>query len=391
MNTAYSAAPSALGYFYQCEIALLEMLRRGDPALEVSIELLDDVAFEGEQTELLQAKYHVNPGNLTDGSADLWKTLRVWSDGAPTNQNSALILMTTSVAVEGSIAAELRPGPARNSTSAHNRLVSHAKSASGATLARARAAFLALSDDERRDLVDRIIVIDSAPLLDSIDEAFHHELRYAAPADRRDALVARLREWWLIRAEQIVVGVASGASPRVSFLEVEARIADLRDQLSADNLPNDLEELPPPTDDAVSADQRKFVMQLRLISLANARIRIAVHDYNRAFAQRARWLREDLVELGELRTYEQRLIDEWQRVWLPETDDDTEMSEDDAAEFGRSVHRACDEAVVEPIRVRATAPYIMRGSMQMLADELRIGWHKDWVGRMQELLEEATP
>jgi hypothetical protein len=42
---------------YECEVALLEYLRRHDPALDVYVELLDDVAFEGAQTDLLQAKY----------------------------------------------------------------------------------------------------------------------------------------------------------------------------------------------------------------------------------------------------------------------------------------------------------------------------------------------
>jgi hypothetical protein len=31
----------------------------------------------------------------------------------------------------------------------------------------------------------------------------------------------------------------------------------------------------------------------------------------------------------------------------------------------------------------------MRGSLQMLADELKIGWHPEWVTRMQELLKGA--
>ena len=66
---------------YQCELALLELLRRNDPSLDVSIELLDDIAFEGLQTTMLQTKLQITPGNLTDGSADLWKTLRVWSAG----------------------------------------------------------------------------------------------------------------------------------------------------------------------------------------------------------------------------------------------------------------------------------------------------------------------
>jgi hypothetical protein len=31
----------------------------------------------------------------------------------------------------------------------------------------------------------------------------------------------------------------------------------------------------------------------------------------------------------------------------------------------------------------------MRGTLHMLADELKIGWHHDWVERMRSVLEES--
>jgi len=357
--------------------------------MELSIELLDDIAFEGQQTELLQAKYQVTPGNLTDGSAGLWKTLRIWSEGEHRQPNALYVLITTATAANGSIAALLCRGMGRDADMAHERLVTYAKSVTSRTLEKARAAFLGVEDDRRLDLVRRIVVADGAPGFDDLDDMFGRVLRHAAPSDRRPALVSRLREWWLARAERHLVEVASGQHPRIEFLEIENRIADLRDQLSADNLPNDFEDLAAPTDDEVLADQRAFVMQLRLIVLANARIGRAIHDYNRAFAQRSRWVREDLVAVGELATYERRLKEEWERLWLPETDEPLELSDDKSEARGRGVHRACDEHVVEPIRPKVTAPYIMRGSMQMMADELKIGWHHDWVARMQELLAET--
>jgi hypothetical protein len=389
VSDQFSAAPSALGYFYQCELALLELLRRDDPALELSIELLDDIAFEGEQQELLQAKYQVTPGNLTDGSADLWKTLRVWSEGEAKHPEALLVLITTAQAQPGSIASLLKADGDRDADLAHERLVSYARSVSTDTLEKARSAFLNLGDERRLSMVRRVVVADQAPDIADLEDQFARALRLAAPSDRRAALSARLREWWLVRAERHLLEVAHGSHPRIEFVEVENRIADLRDQLSLDNLPNDFEDLAAPSDEEVESDQRTFVMQLRLISLANARIRLAIHDHNRAFAQRARWLREDLVAIGELARYEQRLKDEWERVWLPETDEPLELEEDEARARGRDVYRTCDEAVVEPIRPKVSAPHIMRGSMQMLADELTIGWHHDWVKRIQELLEEA--
>jgi hypothetical protein len=389
MKDQFSAAPSALGYLYQVEVALLEALRREDPALELSIEALDDIAFEGTQTELLQTKLQITPGSLTDGSGDLWRTLRIWSTLETSQPEALLVLVTTATAQEGSIAALLRSGSQRDPLLAHERLVVYARSTSAQTLAPARKAFLDLDDERRLSMVERIVIADEAPGLEDLDEALDRVLRHAAPPDRRPKLISRLREWWLLRAEGHLIELASGGHPRISVLEVDNRIADLRDQLSPGNLPIDLGDMPAPSDDDVAADQRTFVMQLRLIALANARIRYAVHDYNRAFAQRARWLREDLIAVGELTSYERRLKEEWERIWTPDTDEPFDLSDDEACERGRSVHRACDETMLEPLRPRVTEPYVMRGSLQMLADELKIGWHPEWVTRMQELLKGA--
>ena len=76
----FSAGDSALGYLYQCRLALwfaLVRLRDLDDT-DVAIESLDDVTFstDGKPTELLQTKHHLNTSaNLTDASPDLWKTL----------------------------------------------------------------------------------------------------------------------------------------------------------------------------------------------------------------------------------------------------------------------------------------------------------------------------
>jgi len=78
----HSAAQSAAGYLYQARLALAECLRYtyADSGVEIAIEKLDDISFEKDGTplELLQTKHHLKKtGDLSDGSVDLWKTLRV--------------------------------------------------------------------------------------------------------------------------------------------------------------------------------------------------------------------------------------------------------------------------------------------------------------------------
>lgn len=343
----------------------------------------------GPQTTLLQGKYEVSPGNITDSSPRLWKTLRVWCAAATTHVDALLVLFTTSHAAAGSIAALLRNDDARDPIEAHRRLTAIARATSNAELTAAAAAFLGLDDDARMALVERVVVVDDQPTVSDLNSAYDKELMHAAPGDRRAQLITRLREWWLLRTEQHLDEVARGLQPRIRGEEIELKMADLRDQFTAENLPIDLEGMPQPTDDAVAADQRRFVMQLRLIALGNRRIALAVHDHNRAFAQRARWVREDLLVAGELEFYDARLREEWERIFLPETDEGDDMTDALAEQYGRDVHRACEDALIEPIRPKVTTSYVMRGSLQLLADRRSIGWHPDWVRRMQTILDEV--
>ena len=71
----------------------------------------------GAPLELLQTKHHLKKaGDLSDGSVDLWKTLRVWaeavSDGPSLPRRTRFVLITTAKAPDGTAAAHLRPAGA---------------------------------------------------------------------------------------------------------------------------------------------------------------------------------------------------------------------------------------------------------------------------------------
>ena len=68
MTSTFSAAPQALGYLYQIEIALYLLIKENGGEA-ISIEHIDDVAFHDEKgtpTERLQIKHHKNLGSLSD-------------------------------------------------------------------------------------------------------------------------------------------------------------------------------------------------------------------------------------------------------------------------------------------------------------------------------------
>jgi hypothetical protein len=106
----HEASASATGYLFQCRYALLAGHRAspGSPQLSTSIEKFDDVAFEanGEPTELIQTKHHVSKeGDLTDSSADLWKTLVIWLKRVAQDTDAPFrtkfVLLTTGSAPDG--------------------------------------------------------------------------------------------------------------------------------------------------------------------------------------------------------------------------------------------------------------------------------------------------
>lgn len=80
------------------------------------------------------------------------------------------------------------------------------------------------------------------------------------------------------------------------------------------------------------ADPRLFVAQLHEIGISSNRIKSAFLDYYRAFEQRSAWARENLLILGEVEEYEDRLTDEWGRY----KDVAFEKLKDDSAEVSYS-------------------------------------------------------
>jgi hypothetical protein len=173
----YSAAPSALGYFYQCRFALLEALRRLPEGERVCIciETLDDVVFEteGSAVDVLQTKHHINAhATLTDASPDLWKTLRIWIEGQADEtipKDAQFFMVTTAVCPEGTAAGYLRP-EGRDEKKALERLASTASTSTSETNASAYQAFTSLDSTNRSRLLKAVMVLDGSPSIGQLDD-----------------------------------------------------------------------------------------------------------------------------------------------------------------------------------------------------------------------------
>lgn len=395
-SATFSAADSALGYLYQVRVALLWSLRRARAGTDfvVFLETLDDVTFEstgGTPEELLQAKHHRNhEASLSNASGDLWKSLRVWFEGHASRQipiGTALYLLTTGAAPPASAASFLRR-EGRNVEKALQILETVTQTSESVANASAYKAFLAASSTARRTVLDNVVVLDRAPGVLPIDDDLKAEVHWSAETKHLDAFLQRLEGWWLRRVIKQLAAAPESAG--ILGAEIEAEMSELREQFKQDNLPIGDDLLAFTLDDATHAahEDYRFVHQLHLIDAGKKRVAAAIRDFYRAYEQRSRWLREDLLLVGDLSRYEGKLVEEWELIFEA-TKDEIEAIAAEAAKrkAARSVLAWAERATIA-IRPGVTEPFVVRGSFHMLADEKppRIGWHPDFHDRLTEVL-----
>ncbi|MCA9965583.1 MAG: hypothetical protein KC423_15115 [Anaerolineales bacterium] len=275
MTSRFSATGPLLGYIYQVLYALLLLLEDDRDECLLSIERLDDVAFEtnGSPSELLQLKHHrQSEASLADTSPDLWKTLRIWSEEVFRQQYDPselrLTLITTASAKENTIASLLRNDHKRNVADATNKLVEVANNSINRGLASAFDAFLALSKHQREQLITAVYIVDSSPNIVDLPQKIKRKLLGVHP-DYRNGAYEQIEGWWFDKA---VKHLSDTLPSTISREELEYKISDIAQQYGESVLPihfgpsTGIEPSIP-----LDADQRMFVEQLRVIGLSPER------------------------------------------------------------------------------------------------------------------------
>lgn len=391
---SHSAARSALGYFYQSQWPLLELLRGSGerPDCAITLELHDDVAWDvqGTPTDLLQVKHHLRATRrLGDKDVDVWRTIRAWmntQDVADPN-GPTLTLVTTQIASEGSAAAALRPmdhDPIR----ALGLLEAAARDSTAQETRATRARFLDLPAATREIFVRRMYVLDTAPTIGDLDAEVRRELRWALPRGHEDTFMDLLWSWWHGK----VVDMLQRRRQAVRGVDVAVAVDDLRDRFTVANLPTLVQVEEFDTEREGDYVDRHFVHQLRWVDTPATLIQKAIIDYYRAYTQTAWWVDDDLVGLDELDAFEKKLRDEWERefAWmlteLPADADDTAKRRAGLgllrSRLDQTAIRVCD---------RYDEAFFSRGKCHELADDGRVGWHPDFAKLLEHLLLAVAP
>lgn len=386
----FSAAPSAIGYLFQIRLALLAVVEQAEKAtfdedqLGVTIEAIDDVAIvQGPTHEfLIQSKSHLDSTKaITDGSDDLWKTLRVWTEASKLpNKSPHLVhcLVTTATAPAGSACACLRSGEQRDVAKAATLLDAAASACRSEALKSAVASWGNLNAAEKLSLVETIQVLDASPnALDLVDQIGRKLFRHK-PKPERDEMVARLEGWWYQRVVAHLYAIARDPrSDIILWTEVRLRVDQIMSDFGLDSLPDEFGAADPDVPIDPDNDGRLFVHQLRALNLGKQTIRHAIREHWRASEQRSKWIRDVRLLPEELVRYDKRLCEEWE---LCADEQCIELDATNLAKARDAGQKVFYQTLAKQIPLRGFCePYLTRGSYHILANHPpKLGWHPHW-------------
>jgi hypothetical protein len=377
----HQASASMLGYLFQLHCGLYLLLSDANERVSVCLEKYDDVSIideEGKQ-HLYQTKLHTKEvGNLTDSSTDLWRTLKVWIDWCVSNpeqlQDTKFTIITNASALETSAASKLQMEN-RDISSAYTILKIIAETSKNSSHQKYYTAFLSLSQDKAEQLLHRIFVISNGDDIQTTDNKIKDRLKYSTEPKYISSLFERLVGWWLKKTEDALI---SENLVLISQREVQSKIVQIASEYKDDNLPiEDFDETSIPE---YESTEKLFQAQLKALSISTNRLRLATKDYYRAFIQRTKWINEELAYVDELDRYESRLFEEWEHSFI-QMDDELSRTKTVTEKIKKSKGiNLLDKIEDKDIRIRnkVSESFVMRGSYHILADSVRIGWHKDY-------------
>ena len=408
MASRHSAAASAAGYLYQTNWALVDLLRKGPtrPDQAITLEMHDDVAWtdDGSATELLQTKLHANTtAGLGDKDTDVWKTLAIWMDrdDFADPQGPELALVTTSVAIPGTAAYALHPGTsgaggARDVALATQLLLKAADESRNVATKTAREKFLKLGPSDRSSLLNRTRVLDAQLPPEELNRAVREALAFALPIgdQAQDLFVAEIWRWWA----KVSVDMLARRRDAIDVGAILTFVRELRNAFTSEDLPTTVQIEDVTAENVELYDEARFVAQLKLVNYSSQSLRLAIVDYHRAVTQETLWLSDNLLDLQELRTFEDNLRFEWSRAFNHMIEDLDELDldldpievEKEKVKAGRQLLRFLLDSTAVAVRKHYNEGFYGRGKRHELADDVDaargIGWHPDFAARLEAVV-----
>lgn len=387
---SHDASASALGYIYQVRWALLELLNKAatHPDLSLTLERFDDVAWQtagGDPLELIQLKHHKQvSGSLTDMSADVWRTLKVWMDDPKFRDVNGpmLSIVTTANAPQGSAASHLRTDGRDVAKAAELLEIAARTSIERTKTPKAREQWLRLTEVERLGILERTMVLDQSLRIEDLDGALESAVWISAPQGHAKDFLGVLDSWWM----GVAIDLLRKKRPAIRAGELKAKLDEIRDGFLPDNLITTVGRFD--GKDLLSTyGQHRFVQQLNWIEASPVNLKHAVADFHRAVTQTTHWIDRNLLEMSEFDSFKEALSDEWELAF---DDMISDLPEDASVEMrkkaGEKLYRMLRDSTAVQVRPRYTEAFYARGIRHELAEGCQRGWHPDF----EKLVESLT-
>lgn len=395
-SNKHDASGQMVGYFYQVLAALYLLLSSSEYEAQICIEKFDDIAFveKDEPIQMIQTKHQIyRPGNLSDTSVDLWRTIKSWCDSIINSRThltgTQFAILTTAFAQEDSAAYYLRKDSNRNTAEAKRLLINVAKTSKVEANEKFYCTFLELSPTLQDQLIDNIFIYDKSENIIDLKRSIMNYICYSTLPQHMEKVYSTVLGWWI---SVVIQSLCSVDPVFINKVQLQQEIFDIGSGYKSDSLPIDVDAYYEPSETELNElipENRIFIEQLKLVALSDERLSRCIRDYYNAFRQRSLWVREQLLLVNELQEYEASLIDEWQRLFtiMKEELDDYKpnISDLERARRGRQLFGDIEDQNI-PIRKRVTQPFIMRGSYHDLANRMVVGWHVDFMERLCHLL-----
>lgn len=384
----FSADKSILGFKYQIRYALyllLETVKSHGFDVGVALERIDDIDIQvaGKITNVVQTKDTATV--LTNSSAPLWKTLRIWSVAIKTgiinlNELSSFCLVCTSSAStdDDGVVALIQKGDADSRRSALSKLraIANAKR-NQRTLGVAYAAFADLEAQLQQDLINKVSIKTKAPTFEQLDQLIMRQI-VQSPPGKQDVYCKVLFGRWEVLVEEYLRKKNTAV---IAWEDINSVLWQISKEFQDDNLPTVFEGMirnafPEPVDSS-----RTFIRQLVAIGANPTLINQAHHSYLYADQLISFWLRDVIIRPDEVLAHADRLVNECEMQHAFAKADPV-LSNATAEQVGMSIYRWASTAasLQEQFRLRPRCldAEVVRGSFHDLADFPRIGWHPDW-------------
>lgn len=386
--SVHEAGFAKLGYLYQIRYALHRAIEDCD-AYYIKLESLDDVEVESDSsTKLFQLKHHYAESNLPNKSVDFWKTIGIWAeqilDESLDTEEFKFYLVTTSTVTSNTIAHHLLEDK-RDPKKAVLLMDEIASDIKNVDLSKSINNYLKLSQSQKNLLCESIVVLPNEDNASNIIVKIKQRLEYTVQIDFVDSLYEQLEGWWFGK----VIDLLFGDCDKIWREEVRDKILQLSYSYHPETLPIDFNDISLKKSEIDGFMNYQFVKQLELIGVGVQRIHNAILDYYKAYHQRTKWVRDDLLIDYDISEYERKLVDGWNRFRISVIDELGEAGEAELKKAGRSILNWVETQADIRIKPRVSEKFVMTGSYHILSNSnpAKIGWHPDFMERLQKLIE----